>query len=513
MEITSFYFLCCFTVSLLIYYVIPKKAQWAFLLLLSVGYFLTYGNPVVIGYPVAAILVTYLGANQISHLEEQKTKKTVLSFVVLFDLAILLVLKYLNFGIFTHNAIIEVLHLPLASWERIRFLIPLGLSYYTLSIIGYVVDVYWGLQEPQKNVFKFALYGMYFPVMISGPVTRYKDMEETLFEKHTFNYQQVTFGFQRILWGFFKKLVISERLAVLISTVYNDYQSYPGAYIVVATIAFAFRLYTDFSGCMDIIIGVSQCFGVKVRENFQTPFFSKSMQEFWRRWHISIGVWLKDYLFYPLLRTKFFMGLPKKLKVRFGKKAAKQITTFSAMFVLWFTIGLWHGGGWKYIIGSGLLHWFYIVGGEVMEPVWKKMRAFMERVFHVGVESKGFQFFQMLRTFLLVCSGFLFFNSGGMRKAFSMYHSIFTTWNPQILWNGSLLQLGLPVIDCVIVVMSLIILFVVSCLQQKQSAREWLAARPLVVRWILLYALLFYVILLGNYGPGYTAAEFIYAGF
>ena len=509
MDITSFYFLCFFGITLLLYYILPKKAQWAFLLLVSGLFFITYGKPWLILYPIISTTVTFVGANLIERLEEQKRKKAVLSFVVVFQLILLVVLKYLNFGVYTHNAIMDVFHIGGQYWNRFRFMVPLGISFYTLSMIGYLCDVYWEISKPQKNFFKYALFGMYFPVMVSGPIIRYQDMENQLYERHVFDYRKVTFGMQRILWGFFKKLVISERLAVLVSTVYNGYEAYPGTYILIATIAFAFRLYTDFSGCMDIVLGVSECFGITVAENFNTPFFSRTMQEFWRRWHITLGAWLKNYIFYPLLRTRFFMELPKKLKPRYGKKAAKQITTFAAMFILWFAIGLWHGGAWKYIIGSGLLHWFYIVMGEVLEPVWKKMRAF----FHVKVESRGFIVFQRVRTFLLASSGFLFFNSGGMRKAFAMYWSMFTTWNPQVLWNGSLLQLGLDAVDLVIAIVSLGILFVVSCMQQKESVREWLAGRHLVIRWILLYALLFYVILLGNYGPGYSAAEFIYAGF
>lgn len=509
MDITSFHFLCFFGLTLLLYYVIPKKLQWGFLLLVSCVFFMLSGKPWLILYPLLSVTVTYFGTIQIARLEEQKKKKAVLSFVVIFHVLCLLIMKYLNFGVYTHNAIVDVLHLKVQYWDSFRFLVPLGISFYTLSMLGYVCDVYWEITSPQKNFLKFALFGMYFPVLISGPIIRYQDMEEQLYVKHSFQYRNVTFGMQRILWGFFKKLVISERLAILVSTVYNDYQSYPGMYIFIATIAFAFRLYTDFSGCMDIVLGVSECFGIKVPENFNTPFFSRTMQEFWRRWHITLGAWLKNYIFYPLLRAKFFMELPKKLKPRFGKKAAKQITTFSAMFILWFAIGLWHGGAWKYIIGSGLLHWFYIVMGEVLEPVWKKMRAF----FHVNTDSRGFIIFQRVRTFLLASSGFLFFNSGGMRKAFAMYASMFTTWNPQVLWNGSMLQLGLEAKELVIALVSLCLLFIVSCMQQKRQVREWLAERPLVLRWVILYAALFYVILLGNYGPGYSSAEFIYAGF
>ena len=260
---------------------------------------------------------------------------------------------------------------------------------------------------------------------------------------------------------------------------------------------------------MDIVIGVSQVYGITLPENFQTPFFSKTIQEFWRRWHITLGGWLKDYILYPVLRTEFFMELPGKLKPRFGKKTAKKITTFSAMFILWFAVGLWHGGSWKYIIGSGMIPWIYIVGGELLEPLWVKLRA----LFRVTKDTKWFAVFQMVRTFLLMSFAFLFFNSAGFFSALSMIRNVLTTWNPWILWDGSLLQLGLELKEWVVLILSLTLLWIISVMQQKDSVREWLAKKNIVVRWLLLYALLFWVILMGNYGPGYSAAEFIYQGF
>lgn len=509
MEITSFYFLCFFLVVLIIYYIIPKRTQWIMLLLTSVTFFVLNSSLPLIIYPLITITMVFLGARIIDQSKEQKRKKAVLSFVVFSQILLLLVLKYLNFGVYTHNALIDVFHINAKLWDRVRFLIPIGISYYTLAMIGYLCDVYWGIRASQKNYFKFALFGIYFPVMISGPIMKYQDMEEQLYEEHRFDYRKVTFGMQRMLWGFFKKLVISERLGILVNTVYSDYKSYPGTYIFVATIFFAFWLYSDFSGCMDIVLGVSECFGITLPENFRTPFFSRSIQEYWRRWHITLGDWLKNYYFYPILRTNFFMQLPKKLKAKFSKKRAKQITTFTAMFILWLTIGFWHGGAWKYIIGSGLLHWFYIVMGELSEPWGKTIREKL----HVKDDARSVILFQQIRTFLLVCLGFVFFNAGSMRKAVVMCISMVTTCNIHILWDGSLLNLGLDVVEMTIVIVSLGILYVVSLLQQKCSVREWLAERNIVVRWVLLYALLFYVILLGNYGPGYSATEFIYAGF
>ena len=326
---------------------------------------------------------------------------------------------------------------------------------------------------------------------------------------HRFDYRQVTRGLQRMLWGFFKKLVIAERLGTLVDTVYGGYMEYPGAYIWFATVCYAFQLYTDFSGCMDIVLGMSESLGILLPENFQTPFFARSVAEYWRRWHITLGVWMKEYVFYPVLRSPFFTGLNKSWRERFGKKKGKQYATFAAMFVLWLTVGIWHGGDWKFVIGSGLLHWFYIVTEELLAPACARFMA----KFRIDPQGRTVNALRVLRTFFLVCMGDLFFRAASVGDAFAMLGRAVSVWNPAILWNGALSGLGLEWVELAIVLMALMLLCAVSLLQQTGSVRDRIGGMALPVRWILWYALLFGVILLGCYGPGYSAGEFIYQGF
>lgn len=509
MSITSFAFLCCYALLLLLYYVIPKKAQWMLLLIASIGYFLTAGKPWLLIYPVAAIITVYCGALYIDRVKEQKKRKTALSLIVVFCLLLLVILKYCNFGIYTYNALALRLSFLSTCSFRMNLPVPLGISFYTLALLGYLFDVYYEIGRPQRNFFKFALFGMYFPVMLSGPIIRYRDVEERLYAPHKFDYVQVTYGFQRMLWGFFKKLVIAERMAVIVNTVYGNYTEYSGIYLFLATICFAFQLYADFSGGMDIVIGLSQTLGIQIAENFRTPYFSRSIQEFWRRWHITLGEWLKDYLFYPLLRTQKFASLQESLKKKCGKKKGKKYATLLAMFILWFAIGMWHGGSWKFIVGSGLLQWLYIAVGEIGEPLWAKMRSLCR----IKEGNKAFAFWQQLRTFLLMCAGFVFFRAGSFTEGLRIYKNMFCVWNPQVLWNGSLFALGLDAVELVIGVFALLLLLAVSVLQQKKPVRERIAAKNIVIRWTIWYILLFMVILLGYYGPGYSVTEFIYQGF
>ena len=375
MNITSFAFLCFFAAVLVLYYLVPKKAQWIFLLFASVGYFFTAGDRWLIVYPLMAISVVYAGALLIDREQDEKKKKFFLTGAVAACLVVLAILKYFNFGIYTFNALNMRLCFSSISLEVVQFVVPLGISFYTLALLGYLFDVYYGISKPQKNFFKLALFGLYFPVVISGPICRYRDLENQLYEKHAFDYKNFTYGIQRMLWGFFKKLVIAERMATIVNTVYGDYHTYPGVYIFFATVCFAFQLYADFSGGIDIVIGASEVFGIRLAENFNTPFFSRTMQEFWRRWHITLGGWLKDYIFYPVLRANWQVKFQDTIKKHYGKKMAKKLGTYPALFILWFAVGMWHGGSWKFIVGSGILHFCYIVGGELLEPVWEKMRT------------------------------------------------------------------------------------------------------------------------------------------
>ena len=520
MSITSFYFLIFYVFILFIYYIVPKRIQWVILLAASLFYFLTSGNAILILYPLAAVVISHLGSHFIVKTENKREelkgkgknpdviKRYILWVTISGILLFLIIIKYINFAVNTVNGIGSLFGNNTVFFHSFNWLVPLGISYYSLSLIGYVADVYYGIAEQEKNLGKLTVYGMYFPVMISGPILKYREDGEQFFQPHFLNYRHVTRGMQRMLWGFFKKLIISERMAVIVNTVYGNYLDFPGGYIWIGTICFAFQLYTDFSGCMDIVLGMSETFGIRLPENFERPFFSENISEYWRRWHITLGIWMKEYVFYPLLRTSLFVKMGKKLRKRFGKKWGKQLTTFTAMFFLWFTVGIWHGGNWKYIIGSGLLHWFYIVCGEITAPWTGKIM----NTLHIKTESTGLRIFRIFRTFFLVNIGFVFFRAAGGLDALKMLRAAAVS-NAGEIMSGGFLHLGLDWIEIVISAAALFLLLLISIMQGKGSVRDRIAGKKLFQRWVIWYALLFMVILLGYYGPGYSAAEFIYQGF
>ena len=510
MGITSLSFLIFLLLVIAGYYILPSKIRWVLLLIASVVYIGLSANVILLLYPVITIGVTWFCANKIETIREtadtddgQKKCKVFLVMAVVFDVAVLFVLKYANMGIYTFNAVAGRVMSGVECLEPLHFLVPLGLSFYTLSIVGYMFDVYYGVGKAEKNYLKLLLFGTYFPLLISGPIIRYKETGLLLIKEHKLDYKNLTYGAQRILWGFFKVLIISERLAIVVNTIFADPDTYYGVYVVIAAFGFTLQLYANFSGSMDIVLGISQMLGIELPENFRQPFFSETIQEFWQRWHITLGAWLRDYIMYPVLRTNTFSKLKDRLKTKYGKKKANHITTYIAMLLLWFIAGLWHGGAWKYVWGVGLLQGIYIIVGEIIKNSRNNKESGEKVVLCRSVLRR-------LRTFVLISVAFVFFRADSLTKGFVFLGGLFKRWS---LITGEAGKLGLDVVDWIILLVSLLVLLGVSILQQKENITERLARINIVLRWCVLFAGIFAVIILGNYGPGYDAAEFIYQGF
>ena len=517
MSITSFYFLCFFALVLIAYYTVPllfkKRGQWVVLLISSIIFYLfsVKGDYVQIVFPLVASFVTWgllkllAGTGE----EELVKRRLILAAELAVLLGILIVFKFYKF--ITGGDVIP----------------PTGLSFYTFILLGYFIEVYNGIGVRRDSFLQTTLVGMFFPLMVQGPIIKTREHSDQFFEYHKPDYKNLTFGAQRMLWGFFKWLVISQRLKIIVDEIYNNNAQYPGAYIWLGTVCFAFQLYTNFSGGIDIVIGLAEMLGIILPENFTTPFFAKNISEYWRRWHATLGIWMKDNVFYPLLRTKMIMGLGKKLKNVFGKKKGKQITTYVAMFILWFSVGLWHGGAATFVIGSGLLHWAYIVLGEVTLPFFTWL---FEKKLHINMQSRFANGFRVVRTFFFVCIGDLFFRSKNIPHALSLLKGSVSSFNPQIFVDGSLLNLGLSIYEWGILLVTMAVFITVSVIQYRMelsrdgkitgsrfegysNIREYIASKKLVIRWIVYLALFFMVLLLAEYGPGFNPADSIYDDF
>lgn len=514
MSLTSLNFLVFLIVTGICYYILPKRTQPYCLLVASVAFYCMVGEPWTFIYLFVSIVSVYAGTRLMEWIRKNKPQKQkklcriVFVTVLLCNLGILAVLKYTNFMIYNLAYLVKLLHLDI-SVHTVSWAASLGISYYTLQIVSYLTDVYWEVQRPQHKFFRVALFACFFPQMVSGPISRYSELGVQLEQEHRFSLEQVERGACRILWGFFKKLVISEKLAVIVNAIYADPVGYHGLYIWTAMLLFPIQIYTDFSGCMDIVLGAAECFGIFLPENFRTPFFSRTIQEFWQRWHITLGLWLKDYVMYPILKSNHFVAMGDKLKKKYGRKIGKQIPLYIAMLVLWFCNGIWHGNSWKYIIGVGLWYWFAIIMGQIFEPVSKRMI----NILHIPTESVVWHIFQSVRTYIVYGIGALFFCATDLRNGAFLIKCGFLEFNPQIFTDGSFLQMGLDGYDLVMLGIMIVFAFVISVLGRNGYVRDKIAAKNPLFGGFIWIMLLVIVLVFGSYGNGYNASSFIYAKF
>ena len=418
MEITSITFFALAAVSLLIYWHCPKKYQWIVLLADSIVFYFanaTYYTFIYVCVSVASVFAATRFFARAGNAEgSQRRRKRILIFTLAVNIGILGVLKYTNLAIHTFNFLGQrILHI--GGISDVTWLAPLAISFYTLQLVSYLLDCYWGVAEPFENPLHLALYTIYFPLMTSGPICRCSQMGGQLFEEHRFDYDRVKFGLYRIAWGMMKKCAVANRMAVMVDQMWANPLASTGLNVWISTGLFLIQLYADFSGCMDIALGVSSCFGITLPENFNAPFYSRTMQEFWRRWHITLGTWLKDYIMNPILKSTGLIRLGEKCKRRFGRKQGKKIPSYLAMLALWLCMGLWHGNSWKYIVGEGLWFWFVIVIGQICEPISKKVLATLR----IHTDHALWHAFQTIRTLFLWLFGMVFFRADSLTDAVS----------------------------------------------------------------------------------------------
>lgn len=489
LSLTSLSYLLFVIVFVVLYYLVPRRYQWVVLMTSSLVFFLVVSGLPSLFWLLFGTAVTYAGARIVVSLKSQNKKKMTVLVVILLVLGELFCLKY------THG-------LP--------FHAPIAISFYSLGILGYVLDVYWGVGSVQRNPFRYFLFVSYFPQMTSGPVTRYRLTGPAFDQGADFSYDRVKNGLIRIVYGMMKKCVIADLSAVIVSEIFGDTVTYQGIYVMLGAMLFALELYADFSGCMDIVIGTSECFGITLPENFEIPFSSETMSEFWRRWHITLGVWFKDYVLYPIQRSGPFQKFQKACVQKFGRKKGKKLATYLGLLIVWFLIGYWHGGAMHYIIGSGLLHWFYIVCGEQIEILAGRMAL----KFHINRKRRGYVVLRRLKVFLLVCSGFVFFRSETTYQAVKMLYRMVFPYERGFFTGFSLLRLGLGIPEwCLLFAGCLVMWTVSACKEKKLDVSCELMKQPALLRYMVYMLLCVFVILGMMHGFGADVSYFIYNKF
>lgn len=486
MNITTLGFLLFVAAGLCVYYILPHRFKWILLLVMSVCFYAAADCRNIV-FILAFTCSSYFFANAVERVyntgggTEQKLAKKLVTIAIVTDLLILFLVKYFPV-IFPMNEAIQ------GKAKFLKFFIPIGISYYTLMSVSYVLDVYWKKTKAEHNFFRLMLFTGYFPLLVQGPVCKWKELSGEFFREHKFNFRNIKFGLQLMLWGFVKKLIIADRSAKWVNGIFSSAHDLPYGFEVVAGLVFyALELYADFSGGIDIIRGVSECFDVRLIENFRQPYFSKSLGEFWRRWHISLGRWMKDYVFYPIALSKTCTKL-KKTMCSFGleSKSAIKISFAAADLAVFFLVGLWHGAGSKFILW-GLYNGIILAVSELLKDIYARLKKF----FHINDKSLAWSGFCMLRTFAVVLAGYCFDVSANGSQAVKLFCNIFKS-GPSVLNYIKSGKFGLAIL----VFFSLVLLFVDILNCKGISVREKLDGRHYVIQfavWTFLLQMLFCV--------------------
>ena len=370
--------------------------------------------------------------------------------------------------------------------------VPVGLSFYTLQLIAYITDCYREKIRAQRNPLKRLLCASFFPQVIQGPIPRYREVGEQLFSGHAFEYENMSRGALRVVWGFFLKLMIADKAAVFVNRVYDGDGQYVGGYILVAAVLYALQLYTDFYACTSISLGVAELFGIRLSGNFRRPYLAVSVKDFWRRWHISLTTWLRDYIYIPL-------GGSRKGKLR----------TYINILLVFLVSGFWHGNGMHFIVW-GLLHAVFQIAGDVTMPARDRIYAGLK----IEKESMTWKLLKRFGVFFWVTVGWVFFRAADVSTALRLFRDLFAFRNPWTVFGQELFALGLDAREFLILLISVAVLVIAGWRQERGvRLQEWFVKQHLLLRWGILILAIVVFWVFGTYGYGFDAQDFIYGGF
>jgi alginate O-acetyltransferase complex protein AlgI len=486
MLFNSMEFLCFFAIVTAMYFAIPYRFRWILLLGASYYFYISW-KPAYVILIIITTLFTYSACLRMGKITTKSKRKTILILSLFFNLGFLFIFKYYNFFNDSLRVIFQHYSLFYGS-PALNFLLPIGISFYTFKNLSYAIDVYRGDKSPEKHLGYYALYVAFFPQLLAGPIERAKRFLPQLFEKFDFDYERVTNGLKLMLWGLFQKMVIADNLAPLVDSVYNDPAHHSGVGLVLATLFFAFQIYCDFAGYSDMAIGAAQVMGFTTMDNFNRPYFSKSIPEFWRRWHISLSTWFRDYLYIPMGGNR--VSIPR---------------WYINLFIALLICGLWHGANWTFIVWGGL-HGIYLVFSGFTRNIREKIHKAMglDRV------PRLHNYFKGAVTFSLVCFAWIFFRANNISDALYIISHLFIGW-------GNVTARALkaaPFFDplkfhLVAGVVSVGILLLIHLSQGDNHFDQWLSKKRVSLRWTVYYSMAVAILLFGNFGN----KEFIYFQF
>lgn len=483
MLFNSLEFLLFLFVVIAIYYIIPQKYKNVFLLVTSYIFYSFCG----IKYAIL-LLILSLFAYIFGILIEKNKSKSILFIGIVVYLGFLVFYKYANFSIDIVNSIFK------SNINSLDIIAPLGISFYTFQIIAYLVDVYRKKINAEKNFITLFLYISFFPKLIVGPLENPKNMINQINSPKEIDWNKFWRGFIFILYGYFLKLVIADRAGMLVDTIYGNYETYKGLYLVIATLVYSIQIYCDFMGYTYIALGVAKLLGFDLIDNFKSPYLSTSTNGFWKNWHISLTSWFREYLYIPL-------GGNRKGKLR----------KFINKMIVFIASGLWHGASFNFVIWSAL-NGLYVIVEELVSPLQKKI----ESILKFNSTSRIYSILATIRSFILISFSWIFFRAETLDKAVNIIKSIFTTNNFNILFNGSLFdfELGLGAKNTLLLIVLVLILLVIDFYKQKgKDISNFIINRNFIIRGVIIAGVILFILLFGKYGPNMDMSTFIYSRF
>lgn len=490
MLFNSYQFLLFFPIVILIYWAVPLRFRYIWLLAASYYFYMCWNAKYAL-LLLFSTIVTYISGILISKSKQTKYMKLCVAFSFIINMGILCWFKYFNFIFKNVQAAFSHVGISLSN-PTFDIVLSVGISFYIFQALSYTMDVYRKEINAEKKFLKYALFVSFFPQLVAGPIERSKNLLRQVGVPHRFDYTKCREGFLLMLWGFFMKLVIADRTAIIVNTVYNNYERYPGLYLVLATILFAFQIYCDFAGYSNIAMGAAKIMGFDLMENFDCPYLSQSVSEFWRRWHISLSSWFRDYLYIPL-----------------GGNKNGTIRKYFNIMVVFLASGLWHGAQWSYVAWGGINGVYQIIGSKL-----KPLRDWGNRILKLDRQSMSHKLYRVIFTFCLIDFTWIFFRANRFIDSFKIIKSIFSVHNWWILFDNSLFTLGLDWKNFMIMIFAILILLAADvCKYKKIKIRNVIMKQELWFRWSLYIVAIIFILIFGIWGPGYDSSSFIYFQF
>jgi alginate O-acetyltransferase complex protein AlgI len=485
MLFNSFTFLIFFPVVVTIYFVLPHRFRWGWLLAASCYFYMAF-IPIYILILFFTIAVDYAAGILIENAEGAR-RRLFLTMSIVANVGVLAIFKYFNFLNANARAIAEVFHWPYGL-PALNIILPIGLSFHTFQAMSYTIEVYRGRHNAERNPGIFALYVMFFPQLVAGPIERPQNLLHQFYERHEFDYDRVADGLRRMGWGLFMKMVIADRLADYVNPVYNSPYAYEGLTLIVATIFFALQIYCDFAGYSHIAIGAAEVMGFRLMRNFNRPYLSRSISEFWSRWHISLSTWFRDYLYIAL-----------------GGNRVPRPRWYFNLFVTFLLSGLWHGANWTFVVW-GALNGFYLISSVVTQNLRDRVAAATGLMTHPRLQAV----WRVAATFALTCFAWIFFRAGSLHDAGHIISHMLVTPTRYQLLPDALRAEGITKVEILFSVLLIFGLIAFELVSTRVDVLRRFVTLPGWVRWPAYYILCMSIWLLG---VSNEAKAFIYFQF